>query len=220
MEVSLKYVFFKSDEHETLLSAGVSWDVGGTGSKKVGAESFDTVTPTLFFGKGFGDLPDSLDYVKPFAVTGSIGLALPTRRYNEIRRPRTTAPSPSEQGEEHHLGAVGLLVSVQPAISPELRARRRPAAAAQPDDPDRRAGAGDAHQRSQDHAGPRARSIPASSGSASTSSSGSRPSCRSTRPPGKNVGVLGQVHFYLDDILPQVFSWTPFSGVLGPTQPR
>ncbi len=37
---------------------------------------------------------------------------------------------------------------------------------------------------------------------------------------GKNVGVLGQVHFYLDDILPQVFSWTPFSGVLGPTQPR
>jgi hypothetical protein len=37
---------------------------------------------------------------------------------------------------------------------------------------------------------------------------------------GKNVGVLAQLHFYLDDILPQVFTWTPFHGVLGPTQPR
>jgi hypothetical protein len=27
-------------------------------------------------------------------------------------------------------------------------------------------------------------------------------------------------HFYLDDILPNVFSWTPFHGILGPTQPR
>ena len=34
------------------------------------------------------------------------------------------------------------------------------------------------------------------------------------------VGVIGQLHFYLDDILPEVFTWTPFSGVLGPTQPR
>jgi hypothetical protein len=34
------------------------------------------------------------------------------------------------------------------------------------------------------------------------------------------VGLLGQVHFYLDDIWPEVFTWTPFSGVLGPTQPR
>src|SRR5206468_2238898 len=37
---------------------------------------------------------------------------------------------------------------------------------------------------------------------------------------GKNVGVIGQIHFYLDDIAPQIFSWTPFHGVLGPTQPR
>jgi hypothetical protein len=37
---------------------------------------------------------------------------------------------------------------------------------------------------------------------------------------GHNVGVLGQVHFYLDDIWPKVFTWTPFHGVLGPTQPQ
>jgi hypothetical protein len=35
---------------------------------------------------------------------------------------------------------------------------------------------------------------------------------------GKNVGVLAQIHFYLDDIAPKIFTWTPFHGVLGPTQ--
>jgi len=40
------------------------------------------------------------------------------------------------------------------------------------------------------------------------------------RDSGKNVGVLAQVHFYLDDIAPQIFTWTPFSGILGPTQSR
>jgi len=30
LEVALKYVFFKSDAHETMLSLGLSWDVGGT----------------------------------------------------------------------------------------------------------------------------------------------------------------------------------------------
>ena len=35
---------------------------------------------------------------------------------------------------------------------------------------------------------------------------------------GKNIGVVAQLHFYLDDIAPQIFTWTPFSGVLGPTQ--
>jgi hypothetical protein len=36
----------------------------------------------------------------------------------------------------------------------------------------------------------------------------------------KNIGFLGQLHLYLDDIAPQIFSWTPFHGVLGPTQTR
>ena len=34
---------------------------------------------------------------------------------------------------------------------------------------------------------------------------------------GKNVGILGQLHFYLDDIAPTIFTWTPFHGTLGPT---
>ncbi len=83
LELSLKYQFFKSEAHETVLSVGVGWDVGGTGGKKVDAESFDTVTPSVFFGKGFGDLPDGLELLRPLALTGAFGWAVPSRVRNQ-----------------------------------------------------------------------------------------------------------------------------------------
>src|SRR5882672_3648491 len=79
LEVAAKYVFFKNAAHEFLAAVGLGWDVGGTGSKKVDAERFDTWTPQLFFGKGFGDLPEQLDLMKPLAVTGVLGWAVPSR---------------------------------------------------------------------------------------------------------------------------------------------
>src|SRR5256712_4592523 len=57
LEVGLKYQAFTSAEHEVIFSLGLSWEVGGTGGKAIRAESFDVVTPSQFFGKGFGDLP-------------------------------------------------------------------------------------------------------------------------------------------------------------------
>jgi hypothetical protein len=76
---SIKYQFYKSDEHETILSVGADWDIGNSGSKNVGAESFSTVTPTVFFGKGFGDLSEGVKYLRPFAITGTAGIAVPTQ---------------------------------------------------------------------------------------------------------------------------------------------
>ena len=37
-----------------------------------------TFAPTLFVGKGFGFLPEELKYLKPLAITGQIGYAIPT----------------------------------------------------------------------------------------------------------------------------------------------
>ncbi len=79
LSASLKYQFHKSDEHESIASVGVDWDIGNTGAKRVGAESFNTVTPTVFYGKGFGDLSDGMKYLRPFAITGTAGIAMPTR---------------------------------------------------------------------------------------------------------------------------------------------
>lgn len=75
----LKYQFYKSEPHESIASFGVDWDIGGTGTKRVGAEDFSTLTPSIFFGKGLGELPEGARWLRPLAVTGSVGLAIPTR---------------------------------------------------------------------------------------------------------------------------------------------
>jgi hypothetical protein len=224
MEVALKYVFFKSAAHETLLSAGVSWDVGGTGSKRIGAESFDTVTPQLFFGKGFGDLPDSLAFLKPIALTGAFGVNLPTRRFNKTI-------TVSEEDEEE-----GGRVEVERELNPKVVQW------------------GFALQYNLQYlqsfvrdvglGWPFNRMIPLVEFAMQTPVEGPQAG-RTTgtinpgiiwfgrylqlglemqipinRQSGKGVGVLGQVHFFLDDIAPKIFSWTPFHGVLGPSVPR
>ena len=77
--VGLKYQILRDPFHETVASVALGWEVGGTGRAATGAESFDTVSPSILFGKGLGDLPETLASFKPFAVAGLLGLALPTR---------------------------------------------------------------------------------------------------------------------------------------------
>jgi hypothetical protein len=76
---SLKYQFHKDNVRESIASFGIDWDIGKTGAKRVGAEDFSTVTPALFAGKGFGDLSESMKYLRPLALTGTLGVAMPTR---------------------------------------------------------------------------------------------------------------------------------------------
>jgi hypothetical protein len=75
--LSAKYQLWQNDAHEAVFSGGGEWEIGGTGSKQIGADSRSTFTPTIYFGKGLGDLPDALKYAKPFAVTGTVGEDLP-----------------------------------------------------------------------------------------------------------------------------------------------
>ena len=77
LSIGSKYEFFENDEHEAVVSVGLGVDVGGTGSKEVGVDSFSTWTPGIFFGKGFGDLPPGLRFLKPLALTGLVGIAIP-----------------------------------------------------------------------------------------------------------------------------------------------
>jgi hypothetical protein len=79
LETTFKYRVLKSPEHEFVMSVGLSIEWGGTGSAKVGAESFNIYAPNVYFGKGFGDLPDSLSWIRPIAVTGQVGYAIPGR---------------------------------------------------------------------------------------------------------------------------------------------
>ena len=75
LELSAKYEVWQSDPHETIFAVGGEVEIGGTGSKAI-ADSFTTYTPTFYWGKGLGDLPDSLKYLKPLALTGTVGYAV------------------------------------------------------------------------------------------------------------------------------------------------
>ncbi len=78
--VGAKYVFFESALHETLLTAAFEAEVGGTGSKDVGAEPFSIFSPQMFFGHGFGDVPyEGAKFLRPMAITGLVSANLPSR---------------------------------------------------------------------------------------------------------------------------------------------
>ncbi|KIG01763.1 hypothetical protein [Caballeronia concitans] len=76
-EVGLKYLLYVNEAHEFMTSVGVNAELGGTGSRAI-ADNFSTISPTLFVGKGMGDLPDSLAWLRPVAITGEAGPALTT----------------------------------------------------------------------------------------------------------------------------------------------
>jgi len=78
LELGGKYQLLKNGEHEAIVSVGLGVEVGGTGGRSVGADSFSTWAPGIFFGKGFGDLPNEMKFLKPFAITGQLGVAIPT----------------------------------------------------------------------------------------------------------------------------------------------
>jgi hypothetical protein len=89
--VALKGLLYESDPHEVLISAELSWGIGASGSPGVGASHPNTFQPALYFGKGLGDLPDSLGWLRPFAVTGWLRASF--RRFRNRRSSVRAAPA-------------------------------------------------------------------------------------------------------------------------------
>jgi hypothetical protein len=86
--VGAKWQFLTNAEHELILSVGTDFDIGGTGARQI-AESFTTISPAIFLGKGFGDLPASMGFFRPLAITGVVGPSFPTRSGNSSIDPDT-----------------------------------------------------------------------------------------------------------------------------------
>ena len=79
LEASFKYQFLTAPARELVMSGALVVEFGHTGNASVGAESFTVYTPTLYVGQGFGGLPDSMRMARPFAVTGQIGYSIPSK---------------------------------------------------------------------------------------------------------------------------------------------
>jgi hypothetical protein len=83
LETTFQYQVLKDRSQELAVLAGLIVDWGHTGSTGSGlADTFSTVTPTLYFGKGFGGLPDSLSWARPLALTGQVGYEIPTNSFD------------------------------------------------------------------------------------------------------------------------------------------
>ena len=74
----LKYQAYTNPEHEFMASVAADVEWGATGAARLGAAPFTTITPNVTFGKGFGDLPNELNWLRPGAFTGQFGVAIPT----------------------------------------------------------------------------------------------------------------------------------------------
>jgi hypothetical protein len=75
--IGTQYQLYTNPEHQFVFTVGGTAAIGGTGSPGIAA-SFSTLTPTVYIGKGFGDLPDSLAWLRPLTVSGTVAVAVPT----------------------------------------------------------------------------------------------------------------------------------------------
>lgn len=75
--VTLKDQFYCDEDHEFMMSVGAIREFAGSGSGQLSrAGAIDTIgntAPTVYAGKGLGDLP--IGFLRAFAVTGELGYA-------------------------------------------------------------------------------------------------------------------------------------------------
>jgi len=204
LELGFRYQFLTLPKSEFVASAGLSIELGRTGTNGIG-EHVTVFTPNLLVGKGFGDLPDSVALLRPIAVTGSIGYAIPQYRTS------LTSETDEDTGEVTFSRAINPRVlqwnfSIQYSI-PYLQANVRDVGLEAPfnrlvpvlefnfemptNGPDRNRVTG--------------KVLPGLIWTSKYGQVGVAAIIPINSRTGDNVGVIAQLHFYLDDIAPSVF---------------
>ena len=75
--IGTQYQLYTDPEHQFVFTVGGTAAIGGTGAPGI-ASSFSTLTPTIYIGKGFGDLPDSVAWLRPLTISATAAVAVPT----------------------------------------------------------------------------------------------------------------------------------------------
>ena len=221
LDTTFKYRIIKDPEHEFIVSVGLGIEWGGTGAAGVGADPFNTYTPTVFFGKGLGDLPDTLSWIRPVAITGQVGYAIPGRSSTATFgiNPDTGDPTVDTEFHARVLNWGGTIQYSMPYLKsavidlglPDFINRLIPLVEATLQTPV---------------------SNTLTSGTVTTGTInpgfiwvgntfqvGVEALIPINRQSGTNVGVIGQLHFYLDDIDPHGIGKPIFGNAVGPATP-
>ena len=206
-ETTFQYQVLKDREHELAILAGVIVDWGNTGSTGSGfATDYSLLTPTLYFGKGFGDLPDSFSWFRAFAVTGQVGYQVPTNSFDFTQNafiPQQLVYGASLQysmpylkSEIVDLGLPDFINHVIPIVELSLST---PVA--------------------NNFGNPYTTTGTVNPGFiyiGSTYQIGLEAMIPVNRASGTGVGVLGQLHLYLDDMFPSTIGQPLFGGTTAP----
>jgi hypothetical protein len=210
LETTFKYQFLTWPQSEFVLSAGVSVEWGRTGNASVGAEKFHTITPTLYLGKGFGDLPSAAGFLRAFGITGQVGYAIPSwsRTVTTSIDPDSGDFSFDEERHPHFLQYGGSVQFSMPYLKanvvdlglPDVINRMVPLVEASFSTPVRNvvtsANTFDDTNRTTGTVNPGVIYV------ADKFQIGVEAIIPINRASGKDIGWVAQVHFYLDDIFP------------------
>ncbi len=81
LDITPKCQLHVSPEHEFMVAIGVIQSFGGTGTRTAGTDPYGSTTPTIYWGKGLGDLP--IGYLRPLAIAGAIGYGIANTRFKD-----------------------------------------------------------------------------------------------------------------------------------------
>lgn len=217
LETTFKYQFLTLPDYEFVMSAALVVDWGGTGALGVGAETFTTYRPTFYMGKGFGTLPDSIGWARPFGLTAQVSYSIPSSESSV-----TVDPSSGDISVDLHPRFVTYGLSLQYSMPylksnvidlqlPEFIDHLIPIVEAQLQTPvsnNLNTGIG-------------------TTGTVNTGviwvgsyyQVGLEAMIPINHASGSGVGVIGQLHLYLDDIFPRSIGQPLIGGVSNPGRP-
>jgi hypothetical protein len=203
IELGVQWQFLTNAPHEAVASLALRTELGGPGARRVGADPFTTYTPTLLFGKGAGDLPETMGWLRPLALTGTVGYAVTgkkkTRTFGvDLDTDETTIDvehhsNSVEYGFALEYSMIYLRSQVRDLGLPDWVNRLTPLVEFNFSTP--------VTNRFGEHTVGTIN--PGIIWSGQYVQLGIEAIIPATPAAGKNVGVIAQAHFYLDDIFPQ-----------------
>ena len=121
-----QYALYTNAQHQFIFTVGGTPAIGGTGSPDI-ANSFSTLTPTVYLGKGFGDLPASMAWLRPVNVTANVGVALPTQLLPACPRHDARTGGPRSPRQSIRTSWRGLRAGIHPPHPDRMTVTEAPA---------------------------------------------------------------------------------------------
>jgi hypothetical protein len=210
LETTLQYQLLKDGAHETAMLLGLIVDWGGTGATNAGVGTpYSLLTPTYYFGQGLGQLPDTIGWARPLAITGQVGYQIPTASY--IVSQNVFVPQVLVYGASLQYSMPYLKSEVQDLQLPDLINHLIPIVEAQLFTP-----------VANNFGNPATTTGTINPGViyvASYFQVGLEAMIPVNRTSGSGIGVLGQLHVYLDDIFPKSLGQPLIGGTSTPSKP-